>query len=59
MSEKTKELFTGELKVICVGLDHFAESLRKQDVQVKHVDWRPMAGGDERLAAMLRKMGMK
>lgn len=41
------------LQVINVGLESFAEDLRAEGVPVVHVDWRPPAGGDARLAALL------
>ncbi len=44
------------LAAINVGLESFAESLRAQDAPVIHVDWRPPAGGNERLMAILEKM---
>jgi FdrA protein len=44
------------LAAINVGLESFAESLIAQNAPVLHVDWRPPAGGDERLMALLEKM---
>jgi FdrA protein len=41
---------------INVGLESFAESLMAQDTPVIHVDWRPPAGGDEKLMAILKRM---
>ncbi|MDH7486140.1 MAG: acyl-CoA synthetase FdrA [Anaerolineae bacterium] len=41
---------------INVGLESFTESLRAQGAPVVQVDWRPPAGGDERLAALLERM---
>ncbi|NOX63197.1 MAG: acyl-CoA synthetase FdrA [Chloroflexi bacterium] len=41
---------------LAVGLESFAESLEAQDAKVVHVDWRPPAGGNERLAAILARM---
>jgi FdrA protein len=41
---------------INVGLESFAESLTEQGAAVIQVDWRPPAGGDERLAAILERM---
>jgi FdrA protein len=41
------------LRVINIGLALFAESLEADGVPVVHVDWRPPAGGDARLAALL------
>ena len=43
-------------KVINVGLASFGESLTRQGIEVVQVDFRPPAGGDERLAALLRKV---
>jgi len=41
---------------INVGLDSFTDSLRDQNAEVAHVDWRPPAGGDERLANLLTRL---
>jgi FdrA protein len=41
---------------INVGLESFAESLASQDADVLHVDWRPPAGGDEKLMSILERM---
>ncbi len=50
------EPFQQPLAAINVGLESFAESLEAQGAQVVHVDWRPPAGGNERLMALLAKM---
>lgn len=44
------------LAAINVGLESFYESLTLQGAQAVHVDWRPPAGGNERLASLLAKM---
>ena len=49
-------LLSTELKVVNVGLAGFAETLDGLGVPVVHVDWRPPAGGDARLAALLAKL---
>lgn len=41
---------------INVGLETFAGSLAAQGAAFVHVDWRPPAGGDERLMGILAKM---
>ena len=51
-----EDLFSRELKVINVGLEGFAETLEGLGVPVVQVDWRPPAGGDPRLAALLAKL---
>jgi FdrA protein len=38
-----------------VGLESFYHSLVGQGARAIHVDWRPPAGGNERLAALLAK----
>lgn len=44
------------LAAINVGVETFTASLTAQGAPVVHVDWRPPAGGNERLAALLTKM---
>jgi FdrA protein len=44
------------LAAINVGLESFYDSLISQEAQAVHVEWRPPAGGNEKLAALLAKM---
>jgi FdrA protein len=44
------------LAAINVGLESFYESLTSQGAQAIHVEWRPPAGGNERLASLLARM---
>jgi Succinyl-CoA synthetase, alpha subunit len=44
------------LAAINVGLESFYESLISQGVQAVHVEWRPPAGGNEKLASLLARM---
>jgi FdrA protein len=44
------------LAAINVGLESFYESLTSQGAQAIHVDWRPPAGGNEKLAGLLQRM---
>ncbi len=44
------------LAAINVGLESFAENLAAQGAPVVHVDWRPPAGGNERLMSILERM---
>ena len=46
-------LLSEPLVVISLGLELFADALRVAGVPVIHVDWRPPAGGDPRLVALL------
>jgi FdrA protein len=48
--------FQGEFAAINVGLESFTESLEFQGVSVIQVDWKPAAGGNADLAALLEKM---
>ncbi|HEY5901627.1 MAG TPA: acyl-CoA synthetase FdrA, partial [Anaerolineales bacterium] len=41
---------------INVGLETFHQSLLSQGAQALQLDWRPPAGGDERLASLLQRM---
>ncbi len=47
------------LAAINVGLESFYESLISQGAQAVHVEWRPPAGGNEKMAALLAKMKSK
>ncbi|HET6822924.1 MAG TPA: acyl-CoA synthetase FdrA [Anaerolineales bacterium] len=50
------EQLTQPLAAINIGLESFYESLTSQGAQAVQVDWRPPAGGNERLASLLAKM---
>lgn len=50
-------LFGQELQVVNVGLMLFAEALQRQGIRLVSLDWRPPAGGDAELAALLEKLG--
>lgn len=54
--EKPSKIFNNELKVINIGLDIFYNSLKSQKVSVAHVEWKPPAGGNEELLAILKKL---
>ena len=41
---------------INIGLESFADSLRAQGAEVVQLDWRPPAGGDERMANLLARL---
>ncbi|MCY3994339.1 MAG: acyl-CoA synthetase FdrA [Caldilineaceae bacterium] len=47
---------TSAFAAINVGLESFTDSLRDQGAEVVQVDWRPPAGGDERLANLLNRL---
>lgn len=47
------------LEAINVGLESFAENLVAQGTPTVHVDWKPPAGGNDRLMSILEKMKQK
>jgi FdrA protein len=47
------------LGAINAGLESFAESIKDQGAKSIHVDWKPPAGGNEKLAALLERMKQK
>ena len=49
-------MLTDPLAAINAGLESFAESLVEQGATAVHVDWRPPAGGNEKLMAILARM---
>ena len=53
-----QSLLTQPVHVINVGLEGFATELASHGTPVTHVQWSPPAGGNEKLAALLGKLGM-
>jgi len=52
-------LLEGPPRVVTIGLDLFAEELQRVGVSQLHVDWRPPAGGNPRLAALLARLTLR
>ena len=50
------EQFNLPLAAINVGLESFYDSLRSQGAQTVHLEWRPPAGGNDKLASLLSRM---
>ena len=50
------DLFSGGLKVVNLGLESFADNLRAQGVEAVQVDWKPPAGGDAKMVALLDRI---
>jgi FdrA protein len=50
------EAVQAPMAAVNVGLESFHDSLRSQGASSIHVDWRPPAGGNERLAGILARM---
>jgi hypothetical protein len=55
---RARALLQQPVRVINVGLEGFAAELKAHGVAVCHVQWQPPAGGDERLATLLAKLGL-
>ncbi len=53
---RVRELFTTELRVINMGLAGFGETLESLGVPVVITDWKPPAGGDPELIALIDKL---
>jgi len=49
-------LFKEQVKVINIGIPSFADDLKRQGFPVIHVDWRPPAGGNRKIQALLDKI---
>jgi hypothetical protein len=50
------DFFRQKVRVINVGLEHFAGELERLGVPVVHVAWSPPAGGDPKKAALLARL---
>ena len=55
-SAATPRVLSEPLRVVNLGVDLFAENLRADGVPVVAVQWRPPAGGQPRLAALLARL---
>jgi uncharacterized UPF0146 family protein len=53
VESKIEELLTEPIIVVNIGLGQFARSLEEQGVEVVLVDWKPPAGGDQEMMALL------
>lgn len=50
-------LLNAPLRVVNIGLDGFADDLRKQEVPVIQLDWSPPEPMDPGMARLLSKLG--
>ncbi len=53
---RINELFSQELDAINLGLEDFADNLRREGVRATQVAWKPPAGGDKRIAALFDRL---
>ena len=56
MSTPALALLAGPPRVVSVGLGLFAATLAELGLPVVHVEWRPPAAGDVRLAGLLARL---
>jgi hypothetical protein len=54
---KPRSVIGMKLKVVNLGLPSFADDLESQGVVVMRVDWKPPAGGDEKMLKLLERLG--
>lgn len=59
VKEVDLEIMKQPLAAINAGLESFADSIKDQDAAAIHVDWRPPASGNEKLASILQRMKKK
>jgi hypothetical protein len=55
--EKINKLFNQDLVVVNMGLESFADNLKKEGVRAIQVNWKPPAGGNAKMAALLARLG--
>lgn len=53
------QMMNKPLACINAGLESFAESIIAQEAEAIHVEWKPAAGGNEKLASILERMKSK
>ena len=53
---RVNELFEKKLSVVNFGIESFYRDLRAQNVSSVHVDWKPIAGGDKKVAGYLKSL---
>jgi len=56
MSDPVSDLFSSGLRVVNLGLESFAANLRASGAEVVQVRWKPPAGGDARMIAVLDRI---
>ena len=56
MENKVNQLFSSRLAIANVGVDIFAKAFRAQGTPCVHVEWKPPAGGNKKMADLLSKL---
>jgi FdrA protein len=55
--EPIHRLLSQSPRIVNIGLHEFADPLLRRGAQVVHYDWRPVAGGDPKLQALINALG--
>lgn len=55
-SEKIKELLTSKPRVVNIGVENFANSIKKYNGKVVQFNFKPIAGGNQKLIKILREL---
>ncbi|HZK29251.1 MAG TPA: fdrA domain protein [Clostridia bacterium] len=50
------ELFKKEMKIVNIGLESFYRDFQEQGIPSIHVQWKPLAGGNRKMASLLGKL---
>ena len=50
---KVNDLFQKKLHIVNFGIESFYEDLKSQKQEAIHVDWKPVAGGNKKMASLL------
>lgn len=53
---KINELFKKDLNVANIGLDSFYKDLKSQKIEAIHVDFKPPARGNKKMASLLSRL---
>lgn len=53
MAGKLNELFKKKIQIVNFGIQSFYNDNKKQNIPSVHVDWKPVAGGNQELANLL------
>lgn len=56
---RINELFKQDLKVVNMGLESFYNDLKAQKVETIQMNWRPRAGGNPKMLALLKRLNTK
>ena len=54
---KVEKLFASDLVCVNIGPVRMGEAMARQGVKTIQVDWKPIAGGDKELRALLERLG--